>query len=108
MSCSRGTNLWFVLDLQVRSCKELGVDPLGQPSIDLAPWCPDGKAKVKRARDGKNNVPDDPPQESVQEEEDKIHKIHDGQGESYLVHAKSITKVFVVAGLDLHADHGFN
>jgi len=107
-SCWKDTNLGFVLNLQIRGCEELGVYPLGQPGVNLAPWCPNGKAEVERACDGEDNVPNDPPQEGIQEEEHKIHDIHDGQGESDLVRAKSVTEVPVITGANLHADHGID
>ena len=66
--------------------------------------CPNGKAEVKGARDGENGVPDDPPQEGIQEE----RKVHDGQGECGLVSAESVTGVLVVAHLNLHSDHGID
>ena len=86
----------------------LEVDPLRQPGINLAPWCPNGKGEVEGPCDGEDDVPDGPPQEGIKEEEYEIHQIHDCQGESNLVSAKSITEVLVVAGANLHADHGIN
>ena len=86
--CCKGTNLRFVLCLQIRSSEEFGVDPLQQPGMNLAPWCPNGKADVEGACDGEDDVPDDPPQEGIQEEEYEIHQIHDGQGEGDLVSAE--------------------
>ena len=103
--CWKGTNLGFVLGLQIRRREEFGVDPLRQPGINLAPWCPNGKAEVEGPCVGEDDVPNDPPQEGIQEEEDEIHQIHDGQGESNLVSAENVTEVLVVTGVNLHAYH---
>ena len=56
----------------------------------------------------KDNVPDDPPQEGIQEEQYEIHQIHDRQSESDLVCAKCITEVLVVTRANLHAHNGIN
>ena len=120
--CLRGTNPWLVLELQIQSGEELGVDPLVQPSANLAPWCQNKEAQVEGAGDGENNVPDyppqegdgennvpdDPPQEGVREKKHEIHEIRDGKGESNLVCTKSVAEVLVIAGLDLHADRGID
>jgi hypothetical protein len=97
-----------MLDFQFQSCEEFGVDPLWQPGVNLMPWCPDRKAKVERACDGKDNIPDNPPQEGIQEEQHKIHQIHNRQSEGDLVCAKCITEVLVVTRVNLHAHHSIN
>jgi hypothetical protein len=69
---------------------------------------PDRKAEVERACDGKGSVPNNPPQEGIQEEQHEIHQIHDRQSESDLVCAKCIAEVLVVTRANLHAHHGIN
>ena len=108
LDCWKDPNLGFVLYLQIRGCEEFGVDPLRQSGINLTPWCPNGEAEVEGACDRENNVPNDPPEEGIQKEEHEIHDVHDGQGESNLVCAKSVAEVLVVAGVDFHADHGID
>ena len=68
---------------------------------------PYGKAQVKGTFDGENNISDDPPREGIQEEKHNIHGIRDGQGESDLISADSVTEV-PVARLHLHSDHGIH
>ena len=68
----RVTNLGLVLRLHVSGSQDLGVDPLGQPCVDVLPRSPDGQTEHERPRDAERRVPDDPPEEGVQEVEHQV------------------------------------
>lgn len=59
----------------------------------------------RRGRERLTGVPNDIPEEGVEEEEAEIHAEHDGEGERRLVTAKGVAKNLVRAVLHLHADH---
>lgn len=104
----RDQDLGLVLDFHVAGSDNLGVDSLGQSGKDVFPWCPDTHSKRERSSNRKDRVPNDIPQECVEEEEREVHDVHDGQGEGGLVGAEGVSKVSVGTVLDLHADHDSN
>lgn len=104
----RYQDLGLVLDFHVVGGQELGVDSLGQPHEDVFPRRPNAHAEGKRPSDTEDRVPDDVPEESVQEEEDEIHDEHDRERKRGLVAAETGTKRLVVAVLHLHTDHDPN
>ena len=55
--------------------------------------------------DTEDRVPNDVPQESVEEEEDQVHDKHDGQRKRCLIPAKRTAEHLVAAVLNLHSDH---
>jgi hypothetical protein len=62
----------------VSNCgQQFCVNPLRQPRIDILTWCPNRQARGKALRNAEDGVPNDVPQESVQEEKDQIYDIHD-------------------------------
>ena len=97
--------LWLVLDLHLSGRQQLRVDSLRHAREDLAPWCPDGDTELERAHHGEDNQPDDVPQVRVQEEQDEVHDIHDGERERDLVAAERGTEVLVAAVLHLGPRH---
>ena len=62
------------------SRSEVAVYPLWQPGIHLTPWCPNGEVEVERACNREDDVPDDPPEEGIQNEEHGTC-IHDEEPE---------------------------
>ena len=111
----RDEHLGLVLDLHVLRGEHLGVDALGQARVDVLPRRPDGEAEGEGARDGEDRVPDDVPQERVEEElrgsaerdlnpshQREVHDEHHRQRERWLVHAQADAEQAVRAVLDLH------
>ena len=97
--------LGLVLNLHISRSQQLGVDPLGQTHVDILPRRPNGQSKAERPGNAEHRIPDDPPQEGIQEEEHEIHDVHDRERERSLVPAKCVAEVLVVAAVDLHTDH---
>ena len=81
------TYLGLVLDLHFGGSKELSVDTLRHPGVNLLPRRPDGQTKMERPRDREHDNPDDVPQVRVQEEQDQVHHVHDRKSERHLVAA---------------------
>ena len=102
---SEDAYLGLVLNLHLRGSKELGVNPLRHPRVDLLPRRPDRQTEVERPGDREHNHPDDIPQVRVQEEQDQVHDVHDGQRERNLVAAQGRAEVLVVAVQDLRPRH---
>ena len=78
-------DLGLVLDFHVASRNDLGVNSLGQSGENVFPWGPDTHTEGEGSSDGKDSVPNDIPQEGVEEEERKVHDVHDSQCEGGLV-----------------------
>ena len=102
------THLWLVLGLHVRRSQDLRVYALREAGVDVLPGRPNRKTKGEGTRDAEHRVPNDPPQESIEEEEDEIHEIHNCEGKCGLISTECITKELVVASSDLHVDHDPN
>ena len=63
------TCLGLVFDLHIGGGEQLGIDSLGQSHKDVFPRSPDAHSQCERSTDGEDGVPDDIPQEGVQEEQ---------------------------------------
>ena len=81
----RDEDLGLVLDFHITGSDNLSVDSLGQSSKDILPWGPDTHTEGEGPSDGEDGVPNDIPQEGVEEEERKVHDVHDRQSEGGLV-----------------------
>ena len=98
-------NLRLVLRLHVRRRQNLRVYALREPGVDVLPRRPDRQTQSERAPDGEHGVPDDPPEERVEEVKHEVHQVHDRQRERGLVPTQRVPEVLVVAAVDRHADH---
>ena len=97
--------LRLIFDLHVGGSQQFGVNTLWESSENILPWRPDGESESEGARDGKDGVPDNVPQEGIEEKEDEIHDEHSGKGESRLVLAEAVAHDGVSAVLDSHSNH---
>ena len=100
--------LGLVLHFHMLGSKQLGVNPLGKASVDVFPWSPNRETEGEGACNTENRVPDDEPEEGVEEVEDEIHDVHNRQGEDGLVGAQGIAKEAILTVLNLHPDHNSN
>ena len=64
----RNQDLWFILNLHVRSSQDLGIDTLGESGEDVSPWGPDRHTEVERPGNGEDSIPDNIPKIGIQEE----------------------------------------
>ena len=69
--------LGFVLDFHDVCGQKFGIDSFRQTGKDVLPRGPDGKSQPKRASDAENSIPNDEPQEGIQEEKNEVHDEHD-------------------------------
>lgn len=72
------------------------------------PRRPDRQPKCKRMSNTKHRVPNDVPQERVEEEQREVHDIHQRQRKRRLIDTQRIPEVLVGAILDSHAHHHKN
>ena len=79
--------LWLVLNFHDLSGQNFSVDSFWKTGKDVLPRGPDGQPKPKRASNAENSIPDDKPQEGIQEEKNQVHDEHDSQRELSLVSA---------------------
>lgn len=54
------------------------------------------------------SVPDDIPEESIEEEETQVHAEHDGESECWLIPAESTSEQSIATVLYFHTDHDSN
>ncbi len=73
--------LRLVLNLHLATSKQLGIYPLRQPGENILPRRPNTQPKLEAPRDRENRIPNNVPQERIQEEQHQIHHIHDSQSE---------------------------
>ena len=80
-------NFGFVLDFHLSCSEELGVNSFRKPGVNIFPRCPNGKSSGKRTPNTEDDDPDDIPEVGVQEKEDEIHNIHNGQSKWDMISA---------------------
>ena len=105
MSKEKEAYLWLILLIQLARAQNFRIYPLRQPRIHLRPRCPDTQAQRERMRNTEHRIPDDVPQERIQEEQTEIHEIHQRQRERSLVFAECRPKDLIRAVLDTHPHH---
>lgn len=99
------TDLRFVLDFHIIRSKDFGIDPLGQPGEDILPRGPDTHTDGKASGDREDSVPNDIPQEGIQEEQSQVHDKHDSESKGRLIHTQTTAKVLVATVLNFHTVH---
>lgn len=79
--------LGLVFNFHDLSGQDFSVDSFGETGKDVLPRGPDGQPKPKRTSNAEDSIPDDKPQEGIQEEKNQVHDEHDGQRELGLISA---------------------
>ena len=79
------TYLGFILHFHIGGGKKLGVNPFREANVNILPRRPNRETQGERTRNTEDRIPDDPPQECVQEEEYEVHDVHDRERERRLI-----------------------